>query len=326
MDLALAPAEFLFRGAVHLRGAGYDRGILSVARIPLPIISVGNIAVGGAGKTPVSRWLVAELLRRGEHPAVLHGGYAADEPELHRRWHPKIPVLVGRDRVALASAALEASASVVVLDDGFQHRRLARDLDLVLVAAEGWSSRPRLLPRGPWREAPTALERADAVVVTRKAATAEEAAALRQELSRYAPMAVIAQVWLRPAGWRRGKDFARAVAEPGAATPPGEVLAVTAIARPELFVANARSAGARVTSTIFFPDHHDFHAGDLKRIRELAGGRPIVTTAKDLVKLSVLDPALDLWVLEQEVVVEAGGAELSGALDRVLAGTGRVSR
>lgn len=326
LDLAFAPTELLFRGAVLLRGVGYDRGLLHTARIPVPIISVGNLAVGGAGKTPVSRWLVAELLRRGERPAVLHGGYAADEPELHRRWHPTIPVMVGRDRVALAGAAVDVGATALVLDDGFQHRRLARDLDLVLVAAEGWTSRPRLLPRGPWREAPTALARAHAVVVTRKVASAETAAALRRELGRYAPGAVIAEVWLRPTGWRRGVDIAHTGDAPVESVPPGEVLAVTAIARPELFVANARWAGAQVTSTLFFPDHHDYHADDLERIRELASGRPIVTTAKDLVKLSALDPTLDLWVLEQEVVVEAGGDELNGVLDRALAGAGRVAR
>lgn len=318
LDLIFLPAELLFRAAVRLRGSCYDRGWFRSERVSIPVISVGNLAVGGAGKTPVSRWLVAELLRRGERPALLHGGYAADEPELHRRWHPTIPVIVGRDRVVTAGAAQVAGATALVLDDGFQHRRLARDLDLVLIAAEGWTPRPRLLPRGPWRESPAALARADAVIVTRKIASAERAEAMRRELRRMAPDAVIAQVWLSPAGWCRGVGGGEAGVESVATGPQGEVVAVTAIARPELFVENARSAGAQVAATLFFPDHHEFGGEDLERIRELAGGRPVVTTAKDLVKLGALDPTLDLWVLDQEVVVEGGGDDLSGLLDRIL--------
>lgn len=318
LDLAFLPAELLFRIAVRIRGSGYDRGWLRSEQVGAPVISVGNLAVGGSGKTPVSRWLVAELLRRGERPALLHGGYAADEPELHRRWHPTIPVMVGRDRVVMAGAALAAGATALVLDDGFQHRRLARDLDLVLVAAEGWTSRPRLLPRGPWRESPAALARADAVIVTRKTASAEEAEAVGRELRRVAPGAIYAQVWLAPAGWSHASGGRTTSGESGQLGPEGDVLAVTAIARPELFVENARAAGARVTSTLFFPDHHDFGDDDLARIRELSAGRPIVTTAKDMVKLEGLDPTLDLWVLDQEVVVERGEDELSGLLDRLL--------
>jgi len=317
LDLLFLPAELLFRGVVRLRNFSYDHGWLHTHRAAVPVISVGNLAVGGSGKTPVARWLIAELLGRGERPALLHGGYAADEPELHRRWNPTIPVVVGRDRVVSAGTAQAAGATVLVLDDGFQHRRLARDLDLVLVAAEGWTPRPRLLPRGPWRESPAALVRADAVIVTRKTAPADQAETIARELERIAPDKVVAQVWLSPAGWSRGPNATDAGGDRAETGPRGAVLAVTAIARPELFVANARAAGADVSSTLFFPDHHDFGDADLERIRGLARGRPIVTTAKDMVKLAALDPALDLWVLEQRVIVERGGDALNELLDRI---------
>lgn len=327
LSLALAPAEAGFRGVVRLRGAAYDAGLLPAGRVEVPVVSVGNLSVGGAGKTPVTRWLVAELKRRGHTPAVLHGGYARDEPELHRLWHPDVPVVMGRDRILSARTAIERGASVLVLDDGFQHRRLARDLDLALVAVEGWGPRRRLLPRGPWRESVRALGRAQAVVVTRKVAPAEAAKELLDSLRVYAPQAASIQLWLRPAGWLRyERPGIRAGTAEGADgevltksadLPEGEVVAVTAIARPELFVDNAREARARIAGSLCFPDHHEFTARDLEEIRRAAGGRPIVTTAKDLVKLGPAAPDLEYWVLEQEVVVEAGGAALSELLDGI---------
>lgn len=344
LSLALAPVEAVFRGAVRLRGAGYDWKILPATRVAVPVISVGNISVGGAGKTPVARWLVTELERRGHSPAVLHGGYALDEPALHRLWHPDIPVIVGRDRVASAGQAIEGGASVLVLDDGFQHRRLARDVDLVLVAAENWGARRRLLPRGPWRESARALARAQAIVVTRKLASKKAAWELLHSLRSHAPRAAALQLWLRPAGWlryehdgpcdshhldspirapRSGESPVPHSSRLSAGTlraveggPRGEVLAVTAIARPELFVGNAREAGALIVDTLCFPDHHEFTTRDLVEIRRKAAGRPVVTTAKDLVKLGPVAPDLELWILEQEVVVEEGAA----ALDTLLAG------
>lgn len=340
LSLALAPAEAGFRGVVRLRGAAYDHGLLSTTRVAVPVISVGNISVGGAGKTPVARWLVAELRRLGHAPAVLHGGYALDEPALHRLWHPELPVVVGRDRIVSARRAIEGGATVLVLDDGFQHRRLGRDLDLVLVAAESWPARRRLLPRGPWREAARALARAQAVAVTRKVATAQKASAVLEELRSYAPRAAVLQLQLRPSGWLHlGANQPAAgacapaasdprapgpsAAEPAVQGPDGEVLAVTAIARPELFVGNAREAGAEITGSLFFPDHHDFTTRDVAAIRRAAAGRPLIATAKDLVKLGPLAPDLDLWILEQEVVVEAGGARLNELLAELGSGPAR---
>jgi tetraacyldisaccharide 4'-kinase len=313
LDLALAPAELAFRGIVRARGVAYDRGLLRTTEVPCPVISVGNISVGGAGKTPVTRWLVEEIRRRGIQPAVLHGGYAADEPELHRLWNPDVPVIMGRDRIETARAAVEGGARALVLDDGFQHRRLARDLDLVLVAAESWSPRARLLPRGPWREPASALARAQAVIVTRKSASEEVARNLLEELSTSAPGNTPIRIWLKPNGWSRPGGQSRDVA------PQGGVVAVTAIAHPDLFVMNAMESGAEVERTLFFVDHHDYESVDLERIRDLAAGRPVVTTAKDMVKLRDLVDDLDLWILEQDVVVEEGADLLAGLLDTVLA-------
>lgn len=310
-SVALAPAEALYRLAVAARNALYASGLRRSHRVGAPVVSVGNLAVGGTGKTPFARWVAEQLEARGARVAVLHGGYAPDEPALHRAWRPGSLVIAMRDRVAAAQLAIEQGATALVLDDGFQHRRLHRDLDLVLVAAESWTARERLLPRGQWREPRTALARAGAVVVTRKTASEAVARRVALEVSTLAPSAVVARVHLRPSGWR-----VRGAAQ--RAGPAGKVVAVCGVAEPEHFFANACEAGADIAERLVFGDHHTYTAGDLERIIEVASGRPVVTTAKDAVKLRDLDAELELWVLDQDVVVEEGEEALSAALDALL--------
>lgn len=306
LELLLAPAEAVYRlGNMAYHGA-YTRRLLPVQRARVPVISVGNLEVGGTGKTPVTRWLVEELRRRRARPAVLHGGYAEDEPRLHRAWYPDVPVIVGRDRVRSAALAAEAGADVVVLDDGFQHRRLARDLDLVLVAAESWTRRPRLLPRGPWREPPHALSRAGVVAVARWDDDDARAAHVAGEVAACAPGALVLELRLEPGGWlTAGLD---APAHP----PVGPAVGVAGVAYPERFFRDVRRQGVELRDALAFPDHHEYSARELQRIRELAAGRPVVTTAKDAVKLRYARPGLDLCVLDQRVHVT--GAEGLGAL------------
>lgn len=313
LDFALAPAELLYRGAARVYHGMYDRGLRHAEQVGLPVISVGNISLGGSGKTPVVRWIVSQLQQLGAAPAILHGGYAPDEPALHRSWHPGLPVIAQRDRIAAARRARAEGASVAVLDDGFQHRRLARDIDIVLVPAEGWTAQPRLLPRGPWRESPRSLRRADVVGVTRKAATAEEASRVADEMRRLAPHAQVARFLLRPSGWRAVGSKA-----PEGDAPYGDVLAVSGVARPQPFWANAKEAGARVCGALVFKDHHAYGPDDHERIRQAAGGRPIVTTSKDAIKLAPLAEELEIWVLEQDVVPEAGAEALLRLLNTVL--------
>ncbi len=310
-SVALAPAEVLYRLAVGARNALYASGWRRSHRVGAAVVSVGNLAVGGTGKTPIARWVAEELESRGARVAILHGGYAPDEPALHRAWRPGSLVIAMRDRVAAAQLAIEQGATALVLDDGFQHRRLHRDLDLVLVAAENWGARERLLPRGQWREPRTALARAGAVVVTRKTASQAAAQRVALEVSTLAPDAVVARVHLRPSGWRVGGASRRA-------GPVGKVVAVCGVADPEHFFANACQAGADIAERLVFGDHHAYTGGDLERIIEVAGGRPVVTTAKDAVKLRDLDAGLEVWVLDQDVVVEEGNEALSAALDALL--------
>ena len=309
LDTLLVPAEAAYRAGVGARNRAYDSGTLAAERATVPVISVGNVAVGGTGKTPFANWIARQFADRGERPAILHGGYAADEPELHRRWSPGIPVYAGRDRAASARSAIARGATVLVLDDAFQHRRLHRDLDIVLVAAERWGSEPRVLPRGPWREPVTALARAGLVVVTRKTASASAADGVAQSLVALT-QAPVCRVHLRTSGWRHVRGAAGA--------PPAPAVVVSGLAEPAAFVEGARGAGAIVAGVLSFPDHHEYTAADAHRIRAAADGGPIVTTEKDWTKLDrLLDPA-QVWLLTQDIVVEAGESALTTSLDEVL--------
>jgi len=308
-SLVLAPASWLYRAATSARNRLYDRGVLAVRSASLPVVSVGNIAVGGTGKTPFTAWIAGELERRGHRAAVLHGGYADDEPALHRRWSPGRPVLVGRDRVESAARAAAEGATVAILDDGFQHRRLARDLDIVLVAAETWDGPRRLLPRGPWRERGAALRRADLIVVTRKTADATRAAGVASAVRKVSGGRTCCVAVLMPDGWR-----ALAAA---AGVPEGPCLAVAGVAAPDRFIENARSAGADIVAAVLFGDHHDYTAADGARIVREAAGRAIVTTEKDATKLHALVSGAPLWALQQAVGIETGADALAESLDRI---------
>jgi tetraacyldisaccharide 4'-kinase len=309
LDAVLAPAEAAYRLGTALRNRAYDRGLLASAQADLPVISVGNIAVGGTGKTPFTSWLAKRLEMRGEMPAIVHGGYASDEPELHRMWTPHIPVLVDRDRARAVRRARSGGASVVVLDDAFQHRRLRRDLDIVLVAVERWSEATRLLPRGAWRESSTALQRAGLVVCVRKTPAVEASTRLAAALRRGTGRPVM-RMHLHASAWRQG--------DVPAAAPAGSCLLVAGVADPTLFAANVRAAGADVSTQLLFPDHCEYGAADVQRIVASAAGRAVVTSAKDWVKLRGRIDATRTWVLTQDLEIEEGEALLDAALDRVL--------
>jgi tetraacyldisaccharide 4'-kinase len=317
LDAVLLPAEAAYRVAVALRGAAYTAGLRRVHRASIPVVSVGNLAVGGAGKTPVTAWIAAWLSRAGARPGVVLRGYGEDEVLVHRELNPEVPVFVAPRRIEGVEEAARSGCDVAVLDDAFQHRSLARELDVVLVAAESWTPAPRLLPRGGWREGPDALRRADLVVVTRKVAGPERAAAVATEL----------------AGLRGADRVVRCRLEAGPLVPlhdggpaPPEsldgraVLAVAGLADPEPFARRRAESGASV-ELARFPDHHPYSARDAEAISTLAEGRPIVTTRKDAVKLRPLMPADAVaYVIEQRVELEAGRETLEAALRRV---TGR---
>jgi tetraacyldisaccharide 4'-kinase len=311
---ALLLPELLYRGAIGARNLAYERGLRTTHRADIPVISVGNLAVGGAGKTPVSAWLVSRLREEGQRPAVVMRGYGQDELLLHAELNPGVPVLASPDRAAGVAQAARQGATVAVLDDAFQHRRLERDLDLVLVGVESLRRPLRLLPRGPWREGLAALRRADLVALVRRTAPAEEA---EEQAARLSARLEVPLLRLRLAPSPLIPLAGPSERRPLADLAGTEVLAVASVAWPEELAAFLEAEGARVERA-FFPDHHPYTREEVAELQRRARGRPVVTTQKDAVKLRPLWSAAPPWVLPLAVVVEGGGEALRGAIARAV--------
>lgn len=315
----LVPAERAMAGMVAARNALYDRGSLRTRATAIPVVSVGNLTVGGTGKTPVSAWIAGQLADRGALPAVVLRGYGDDEPLVHAVLNAAIPVVVSPDRAQGVADAAARGADVTVLDDAFQHRRVARDADIVLVAADGWTVHRRLLPSGPWREPLESLRRADLAVITSKAASDTEIVAARLAMTHAAPDTPIAGVTLELGDLFRFGD-------PGARLPLGglagaSVLAVAAVGNPDAFFAQLRRAGASVVAR-GFPDHHRFTREEVERLAALAPrGGLAVCTLKDAVKVAPLWPAAApaLWYVSQPVRVGWGAEHFERLMDALLA-------
>ncbi len=309
MSLVTLPLELGFRAGAGLRGRLYDGGILPLQRAPIPVVSVGNLTVGGSGKTPFSAWLVNELLARGEKAALVARGYGEDEMLLHRRWNPRALIIAQEDRAYGVWKAGRKGATVAVLDDGFQHRRLARSLDIVLVAAST-PRRVRLLPRGPFREPPQALRRAGVVVLTQKG-QGEDTYAVEELLAPYLREPPV-RVRFDPEAWW---DLSGV----GAAAPDADYLAVAGVGDPEGFSRILGEATGRGGELLTFPDHHDYGWEDVALIRAAARGRTVVTTEKDAVKLEAFKEELgDVRVLSLRVEIQEGNARLWHHLEKAL--------
>jgi len=260
----------------------------------LTVISVGNLAVGGTGKTPVVAWIAATLRDASAAPAILVGGHGRDEALLHSRRLPDVPVITNRDRTEGAREALARGAGVAILDDGFQHRTLRRDLDVVLLAAED-SFPGSVLPRGPYRERPGALRRADVVLVTRRGVSVEESRRLAEGVEARHTGLVVGGLHLAASGWTDLDGNSTA-------PPEGDVLAACAIARPAAFQTVVARGVTGSVELVAFADHHEYTPADIGRIAKRASGRSIVITEKDAVKFRALaGTSSEALVLAEEV-------------------------
>lgn len=326
VELLRLPAA-VYGVLVGLRGRLYDRGWLPATRLNVPVVSVGNLTAGGTGKTPMCHWLAGELARRGRRPGLLSRGYRGsaradqpgnDESLLAAALLPDVPRVENPDRVAGAEALLERGVDVIVLDDGFQHRRLARDVDLVLVDATrpwglppppgGGSSVRAFLPRGLLREPPSALSRADALVLTRADQCAPELlAAFEEELQEIAPGKPLVHAVHRPWRLRSLTGEARALGE----LQGRSVDLVSGIGNPDAFERTVRLLGADVRAHRRLADHHAYDGSELEGLG--GAGRWIVTTAKDAVKCAA-GPA-ELFVLDVRLEVVRGAGQLAALLD-----------
>ena len=315
---ALAPASWLFGAGVRLRAWRYDRTRDGVRESSLPSLSIGNLSVGGTGKTPVAAWAAAVLRARGGHPAIVMRGYGDDEPLVHARLNPLVPVVRDANRLRGVDHARTLGADCVILDDGFQHRRAARVSDWVLVAAEHWRDDLRLLPVGPLREPIGALERADIIIVTRKSAARDKADQVARYLAARFPRVGVAVCHLSLGARLDARDGTESPIE----TLRGmRVVAVAAVGEPDAFFAQLRAVGADIEERSF-ADHHAFDARDAASLaRDAARFDGLVCTLKDVVKLAPHWPraGAPLWYVSQNAVIEHGHAVLDRALEAVLA-------
>ncbi|HET9776307.1 MAG TPA: tetraacyldisaccharide 4'-kinase [Gemmatimonadaceae bacterium] len=310
----LSPAEWLYGTAVAARGKLYDWNVLRVAEFSAPVLSVGNLSVGGTGKTPISAWFARQLGERGVAAAIVLRGYGGDEIVVHERLNPEIPVIASPDRVRGIREAIAQGASVVILDDAFQHRRASRDADVLLVNADAWTGRPRLLPAGPWRESLRAARRATLVIVTRKTAGAAAVADVTRALANAAPRVPFATVHLAPGEL---KSTSTGQTLPLHAIDGADLTAIAAIAQPDSFFRQLTELGA-VVRPQSFPDHYAFTRADARRIAaEASSSDFVVCTLKDAVKLERIWPAEagSLWYVSQRLRFEDGQQHIDRLLD-----------
>jgi tetraacyldisaccharide 4'-kinase len=310
-----------YRLAVGLRNRAYDAGRAPAGRASVPVVSVGNLTLGGTGKTPMVEWVCRRFRERGLRVAILSRGYGRgeglnDEGRVLEENLPDVPHLQDADRVRLAGIAVEELESeVLVLDDGFQHRRLARDLDIVLLDALepfglGWLS-----PRGLLREPVGSLRRAGVVVLSRAdLVDAVTRAAIRTEAERRAG----------PLRWAEARHAPRDLFVSGSEPEPldrlagARVAAFCGLGNPEGFRRTLEELGVAPADFRAFPDHHPYNARDVADLGTWArehGAELVLTTQKDLVKVRTAAlGGIPLRALRIGLEVTAGHEVLDAAL------------
>lgn len=326
---ALAAIEVPYTLAVCWRNYGYDRGHTPTQRVTVPVISVGNLSMGGTGKTPLVAWIAERLQQRGVRVALVSRGYGAktgeknDEAlELEARL-PGVPHLQNPNRVAAAERAItDFNAQVILLDDGFQHRRLARDLDIVLLDAVEPFGHGRVFPRGTLREPISGLRRADVIALSRAdMVDAAERTRIQVICERENPNAVWIEMRHAPV-CLRSIDGQQA---PLAALSGRPVAAFCGIGNPAGFRHTLSICGYHVLGLREFPDHHAFTTAEAQAIADSArqqNAAAVVCTHKDLVKLNGQDfGGMDVWAIEIGLNISVGEAALVESLDHATART-----
>jgi tetraacyldisaccharide 4'-kinase len=296
----LSWCALIYGQIIHWRNIAYSRGWKRVTRLDVPVISVGNITTGGTGKTPTVIMIARCLSEAGLKPAILTRGYGAkkgqrpDEVLVIEQECPGVPVVINPDRIAGGKEAIARhQADVLILDDGFQHRRLWRDLDIVLIDATSPLGIPGMLPRGTWRESPASLARAQQIILTR----CEQVSTELTDLA-----AGLLTQWVNPRRiYKQVTEVAGIFDQHGkAVVGRGKtVLAFAGIANPDGFVRTLSDMGMDVSAGCWFDDHHRYVPElDFPEMLQLTATRhpaAWVTTTKDWVKLRALNPPVPLW-------------------------------
>jgi len=336
------PGRALLRGLLippaWLYGLGYRiRGLLPAVpeRLPAPVIAIGNLTVGGTGKTPLAAHVAGILVRAGASPAILSRGYgrmaraetvvvsdrervladaarAGDEPVLLAGWLPGVPVIVDADRARSGRMAIERfGATVLVLDDAFQNRRVMKDLDIVAVDGRRPFGNGRMLPAGPLRMPKSEIARAGAIVIT-KLGSEDDPEPLKRTLEGLAPRARVFEGRTVAVAFR---DLVTRKTLPMDLLRSRRVAAMCGIAAPSAFGSLLSEEGIEVAGMFPFPDHHVYEPEDIRRVRAAAHAiEAVVTTEKDAVKIDPAwargEPPVLALVTRMEIDDEAGFASI----------------
>ena len=321
----LAAAEIPYAAAVGFRNRRYDRGRWPIARASVPVVSVGNLTLGGTGKTPLVEWIARWLVARGLRVAIVSRGYggrggANDEARELAERLPGVPHVQQADRrVGAARAVSEHGAQAIVLDDGFQHRRLARDLDIVVIDATEPFGFERVFPRGTLREPLAGLARAQVVVLSRADLISDaERSAIRQRVAMLAPAAD----WVVAQHVPSGVQTAAGEELPLESLAWRRVAAFCGIGNPAAFRRTLEKCGLAIAGFREFDDHHAYLPADLEALRRWAaklGAEALVATHKDRVKIdTALLGEMPLWTLSIRLEIVEGEAALERRLESLL--------
>ena len=327
INYGLWPLSFLYSAATRARLELYQKGFFKAQDLGAPVVSIGNITVGGTGKTPLTVWTANALVQTGNKVCVLTRGYGrtnsservivSDGKEIlaNAETGGDEPLFLAetlRGKAAIISDAKRASAgywakeklgcSAFVLDDGFQHWQVKRNFDIVCIDATNPFGNGKLLPQGPLREPLSSLKRADCVIIT-KTDLAQETETIRAEVERHSEGRLIFLSHFRPTQARQIKNnISHDLKEI-----PQPVVAFCGIGNPQAFFAQARNAGLTLVHMQIFKDHHIYTQTDIENIERKAkekGANSSLTTAKDAVKLRAFDSELPCYALEIEVEID----------------------
>ncbi len=305
---ALSGMSALYRAGIDGRNFMYSKGLLNSAALPVPVVSVGNLTVGGTGKTPLVEYIAGHLTASGKKVVILSRGYKArrngtmrrnDEAAVLEKNLPEVPHIQDKNRVLAGLRAVkEHNPDCILLDDGFQYRKLRRDLDIIVIDATNPFGHGRVLPRGLLREPTASLKRAGVVVISKAdEVSRKETAETEDVISKFVPVERIFRAVHRPRNIYTldgGKEVEMESLR------GGRVFAFCGIGSPGSFRRGLESLGCEIAGFRAFPDHHRYDGQSLENLREEAarsGAEVLITTQKDAVKLAGADLGRTLYVL-----------------------------
>ena len=332
--LALCFASYPYAIVVRSRNWLYDRGWLRSRSVPIPVISVGNLTVGGTGKTPTVAMLAQWFRKHDIRVAIVSRGYGAgadgqnDEARELEGKLEDVPHLQDPNRFTAASVAYEELATqVLLLDDGFQHRKFVRNLDIVLLDATNPFGYGFLLPRGLLRESPRSLRRADVVMLTRcDQVTSQQLADIRTHVQKIASKVAWIETEHRPVRLRNASGRE----QPIESLKGRRCFVFSGIGNPVAFLDTVRGCGGELMGSQVFPDHHAYSAVDIHTLTNIIRSNPLIDivlcTGKDLAKIELNTLGdCELWVVDIELTVRSGMEALEDRLNQIVAMSERVA-